>query len=879
MTRTLASLALLLLSAVPAFAQMPAMAYQDLHWRMIGPFRGGRTRAAVGIPGRPHVFFMGQVDGGIWRTDDSGRTWTPIFDGQPTQSIGDLAIARSNPDILYVASGEGLRRPDLSVGDGIYKSVDGGRTWTHLGLRDGQAIPAIRVDPRDPDRVFAAVLGHPYGPNEERGIFRSTDGGATWQKVLYRNANTGGCDLEIDPSNPDIVYAALWESRLGPWEDRNEFDGTSGGIFKSTDGGSTWTRLSTGLPADLVQANLAIAPSRPSRLFASISTTEPTEYGTSKGLGLFRSDDGGETWTKITADPRPTMKIGGGDLAVPVVDPKNPDLVYACSIVAQKSTDGGKTWRSWRGAPGGDDYQNMWISPEDADVILLVADQGAIITQNGGRTWSSWYNQPTAQLYHAIADGSYPYRVCGGQQESGSACIASRGNDGGITFGDWHPVGIIEYGYAAPDPLDTNLVYGAGRNVVSKYHRDTGQVQDVTPIPVRGQAYRTDRTEPIAFSPVDPHTLYYAANMVFSTTDGGATWQTISQDLTRPASGVPASVGGMAGRHPEIGSQRGAIYALAPSFRNIQTLWAGTDDGFVWITRDGGSTWRNITPEALTPWSKVTQIAASRFDDDTAYVSVSRMRIDDMHPLIFRTTDGGRTWHSIAQGIPADEPVNTVREDPIRQGLLYAGTEKSVQVSFDAGDHWQALQLNLPHSSMRDLWVKDNDLIVATHGRSFWILDDVAPLRELTAAVVQADAHLFTPAPAVRVRRSTYTDTPYPPDEPMGENAPDGAPVDYYLREDAKGPITIEILDGAGTLVRRYSSTDQADLSEAQIETQLIPSLLAAAASRPGHERRHAPHRVEPALRLAALRGARVPDLGGAARHPAVSRRPAGPAG
>jgi photosystem II stability/assembly factor-like uncharacterized protein len=811
-----------LVPAATATAQIPASTYQDLHWRMIGPFRGGRTRAAAGVPGRPNVFYVGQVDGGIWKTDDSGRTWTPIFDGQGSQSIGDLAIAPSNPDIIYVASGEGLRRPDLSVGDGIYKSTDAGRTWTHLGLRDGQAIPSIRVDPRNPNRVFAAVLGHPYGPNEERGIFRSTDGGETWQKMLYSNENTGGSDLEIDPSNPDIIYAGMWESRLGPWEDDNEYDGTGGGVFKSTDGGTTWHKLTKGLPDDLVQVDLALAPSRPSRIFASIATTEKSEYGTSKGTGLFRSEDGGESWERITTDPRPTMRIGGGDLAVPVVDPTDPDVVYACSIVAHKSTDGGRTWRSWRGAPGGDDYQNMWVNPDNPDVILLVADQGAIVTENGGRTWSSWYNQPTAQMYHAIADNSFPYRVCGGQQESGSACISSRGNDGEITFREWHPVGIIEYGYAAPDPLDTNIVYGAGRSQVSKFRWDTGQVQDVTPIPVRTGEYRTERTEPIAFSPVDPHMMYYAANVLFRTADAGATWQIVSPDLSRPGGGVPASLGRAADKDAAAARMRGAIYSLALSFSKPGTIWAGTDDGLVWITRNGGADWSNITPPALTPWSKVTQIAASRFDDDTAYVSVSRMRIDDLHPVILRTGDGGRTWESITKGIPDDEPVNTVREDPVRKGLLYAGTEKGVWVSFDAGDNWQPLQLNLPHTSMRDLWVKDNDLIVATHGRSFWVLDDVTPLRQVTAEAAALSVHLFEPAGAYRVRRSAYSDTPYPPDEPMASNPPDGAVIDYYLGTPAKA-VSLEILDDTGALVRRYTSGDTPELTEDQIAAQLIP--------------------------------------------------------
>ena len=802
----------------------PENLYQDMHWRLIGPFRGGRTRAVAGVPSQPNVFYVGAVDGGVWKSDDYGRTWRPIFDHESTQSIGAIAIAPSDPKTIYVASGEGLQRPDLSVGNGIYKSTDGGKTWTHLGLRDGQQIPALAIDPENPNRIFAAVLGHPYGPNAERGIFRSTDGGATWQKVLYKDENTGGSDVEIDPSNPEIVYACLWQSRLGPAEDNNAFAGTEGGLFKSTDGGSTWRKLTKGLPGNLQQINVAIAPSHPERIYAAVSSEppNPADYATGNGVGFYRSDDAGETWTQITDDPRPSMKIGGGDLAVPRVDPQNPNVVYSTSIVMVRSTDGGKTWTSLRGAPGGDDYQNIWINPENPQIILLVADQGAIVTVNGGQTWSSWYNQPTAQLYHAITDHSFPYKVCGAQQESGSVCIDSRGNDGEITFRNWHPVGVIEYGYVAPDPLDTNIVYGAGRSEVSKFHWNTGQTENVTPIPIR-DGYRVDRTEPLVFSPVDPHLLFYTANVVFKTKDGGRNWQTISPDLTRADPGVPPSVDDQAKLNSKGAKQRGAIYALAPSFKNVNTLWAGTDDGQVWMTRDGGKNWKNITPPELTAWSKVTQISASHFDDDTAYVSVSRFRIDDLRPYIYRTRDGGRTWQKIVAGLPDDAAVNTVREDPVRRGLLFAGTETAVWVSFDDGDHWQSLQLNLPHTSMRDLWIHDNDLIVGTHGRSFWILDDISPLRQMSAEVVGSQAHLFQPAVAYRIRRDTNTDTPLPPDEPAGQNPPDAAMIDYILAKPATGPVTLEVLDSQGKLVRRYSSEDRPEQTTEQLDEQLIP--------------------------------------------------------
>jgi photosystem II stability/assembly factor-like uncharacterized protein len=800
------------LCAALSLAQIPENIYQDLHWRMVGPFRGGRTRAAAGVPSHPNLFYVAQVNGGVWKTDDYGRTWNPIFDSQPTQSVGAIAVAPSDPNIIYVGSGEGLHRPDLSVGNGIYKSTDAGKTWTHLGLRDGEQIPALAVDPRDPNRVFAAVLGHPYGPSDERGIYRSTDGGLNWQRVISKDQNTGGSDVEIDPSNPDVVYASMWEARQGPWEDNNVFNGNGGGLFKSTDGGATWRRLSNGLPSDLSQSYVAIAPSEPRRLYATLSTA-------SGKLGVYRSDDAGDNWAQITNDPRPAGRIGGGDLSVPRVDPKNPDVLYVASTVTMKSIDGGKTWSSFRGAPGGDDYQNLWINPNNGSIILLVSDQGAIVTVNGGQTWSSWYNQPTAQLYHAIADNSFPYRVCAGQQESGSVCISTRGNDGAITFRDWHPVGVIEYGYVAPDPLNPDLVYGSGRTEVTRYHWSTGQVQNITPIPLRNPAYRANRTEPLMFSPVDPHIMYYATNVLFKTSDAGNTWDIISKDLTRESPGTPASVGSLINQGAV--KQRGVIYALAPSYKNINTLWAGTDDGLIWITRDGGKSWSDITPKDVTPWSKVTQISASRYDEQTAYASVSRFRINDLHPYIYRTRDGGKTWQSITNGLPDFGPVDTVREDPVRKGLLFAGTENSVWVSFDDGDHWQSLQLNLPHTSMRDLWIHENDLIVATHGRGFWILDDIAPLREVSSTLANA-VHLFAPAPAYRIQRDTNTDTPLPPDEPAAANPPDGAILDYFLPSAANN-VTLEILDAQGHLVRQFSSNDKPDVSDEELQKQLIP--------------------------------------------------------
>ena len=787
-----------LIAAVPAFAQsFDSKLFTEMRWREIGPYRGGRTRALSGVPSQPNVFYIGAVNGGVWKTTDYGRTWNPIFDHEPTGSIGAIAVAPSDPNIVYVGSGEGLQRPDLSTGDGIYKSTDAGKTWTHLGLRDGQQIPKIAVDPRDPNRLFVAVLGHPYGPNAQRGIFRSTDGGRTFEKVLYKDENTGGNDVELDPANPETVYACMWEARQGPWENA-EWSGTSGGIFKSADGGKSWQPLKQGLPAEgVVQANLAIAPSDPKRIYAAVASEH--------NLGIYRSDDAGASWTQITKDPRPAARIGGGDAPVPAVDPKNPDIVYSASVVTWKSTDGGKTWTGIRGAPGGDDYQSIWINPRNPDVMLIVSDQGAIVTVNGGQTWSSWYNQPTAQMYHASTDNAFPYRVCSGQQESGSACVKSRGNDGEITFRDWHPVGAEEYGYAVPDPLNPDLVYGGK---VTRYNRLTGQTTNVGPKPLRSGDYRALRTAPLAFSPIDPHVLYFGANTVWKTRDGGNNWQQISPDLTRKTWQIPASVGKYSDSESAKPEQRGVVYALAPSPIDVNRIWAGTDDGLIHLTTDGGAHWADVTPTELTAWQKVSIIDAGHFDKDTAYAAINTFRLDDLRPHIYRTHDGGKTWSEIVSGIPDGAAVNVVREDPKRRGLLYAGSEREVYVSFDDGEHWQSLRINMPATSVRDLVVKGDDLIAATHGRGFWILDDVTPLRQLNTTVTDSAAYLFKPETAMRVRWDTNTDTPIPPDEPAGKNPPDGAIINYYLGSASSGTITLQIMDSTGKVVRQYASTD-----------------------------------------------------------------------
>ena len=770
--------------------------FKSLRWRSIGPFRGGRGRAVAGVPSQPNIFYMAQVNGGVWKTTDYGRTWVPIFDDQPTGSVGCIAVAPSDPDIIYVGSGEGLQRPDLSVGDGIYRSNDAGQTWTHLGLRDGQQIPQIAVDPRDPNRILVAVAGHPYGPNEERGIFRSTDGGKTFGRVLYKDENTGGADVLIDPANPEVAYAALWEARQGPWEN-GAWNGTGGGIFKSTDNGKTWQQLKGGLPEGIIQANLAIAPSAPHRLIASVAVPG--------AVNIYRSDDAGESWAVITKDPRPAGRIGGGDLSVPRFNPKDPDVVIVASTVSWKSTDGGKTWAAFRGAPGGDDYQNVWINPNNPDIIIMASDQGTVITTNGGKSWSSWYNQPTAQLYHVSADNAFPYRLCGGQQESGSACVASRGNDGAITFRDWHPVGAEEYGYVAADPLDPDIIYGGK---LSRYDRRTGQRQNIMPKPFRSADFRVVRTQPVLFSPVDPHVLFFATNTLWKTKDAGRNWDQISPDLTRKTFEVPETIGKYRSQPTAAATQRGVIYAVAPSPLDINLIWAGTDDGLIHRTTDGGAHWIDVTPAQLKPWQKISILEAGHFDKNIAYAAVNTLRLDDLRPHIFRTHDAGASWTEVTNGIPDNENTDVVREDAERRGLLFAGTERAVHVSFDDGDHWQSLRLNMGASSIRDLIIKDDDLCVATHGRGFWILDNITPLRQMQASIKSAPALLFRPQTAWRVRWNTNTDTPLPPDEATGENPPDGAMIDYYIGASTSSPVTLEIKDEAGQLVRRYSSAD-----------------------------------------------------------------------
>ncbi len=818
------------LAASPSvgLGQTPEL-WSDLHWRSIGPTRAGRTRALDGVPSQPNVFYIGFDNGGLWRSTDYGSTWVPLFDDQPTGSIGAIAVAPSDPDIIYVGTGGGIIRPDLSTGDGMYKSTDAGATWTHLGLRDSQMIADVVVDPTDPNRLFVAVLGHPYGPSEERGVFRSLDGGRNFEKVLYSDAYTSANDLVMDPSDPDLLYATMWQQQQG-FQEGAAFGGAGPGtgIFKSTDGGTTWRPLTQGLP-NVIQANLALAPSEPDLLYAvaaGVPRGQPVT-STTGVVGLYKSTDAGEHWVAVDVpegpmgaatahvDTRPLARIGGGDLPTMTVDPQDANVVYSATVVMWRSDDGGVHWSAVRGAYGGDDYQKIWINPNDPGIILAVSDQGAVVSANRGESWSNWYTQPTAAMYHVTADNDFPYRLCAGQQDSGSACVKSRSDDGMITFHDWHPVQIQEYGIAAPDPRDPDMVYGSARTDVSLYNRRTGQASNVGPdMGPRGDPYNRDvRTMPILWSPVDPDLLFYTSNVVWKTRDRGHTWTRISPDLARQTWAVPPS----AGKYAEGVTPRalGTITALSASPLDVDVLWAGTDDGNIQTTADGGATWTNVTPPAIEPWTRIFNIEAGHFDRGTAYAAANTMRLDDMNPHFWRTHDGGRTWTEINTGIAPGAVANSIREDPRREGLLYAATETQVWVSFDDGDHWQSLRLDMPAVSVRDIKLKDDetclcsDLVAGTHGRGFWILDNVTPLRQAReAAAAATSAFLFEPATAVRVRFGMNDPTEWTPELPHGENPMPGGIIDYWLSTDARGPLTLDILDARGTVIRSYSSDD-----------------------------------------------------------------------
>jgi len=763
--------------------------------------------AVAGVPGDSTTFYFGAVNGGIWKTTDAGTVWTPIFDKEPVGSIGTIAVAPSDPKTVYAGTGESDIRSDLSSGDGVYKSIDAGATWTHVGLEDTRQISRIVVDPQNANVVYVGALGHAYGPNEQRGVYKSVDGGDHWTKVLDQGPEAGVSDLAICSGKPQLLFAGTWHTHRPPWSVYAPIDGPRGGLYRSQDAGKTWSRLSSnGLPeGDWGRIGVDVAPDG-KRVYALIQA---------KKAGLYRSDDGGDTWVFENADPRLTSRAWYFNSIT--IDPHNPDVIYIPNVALYRSEDGGKTISVLRGAPGGDDYHQLWVDPKNAASMVLGTDQGTTVSLDHGQTWSTWYNQPTAQLYHVITDNQFPYVVYGAQQDSGSAAVPSRTDHGQITPRDWFPAGDSESGYMVPDPTDPNIVYLSGTyGTVARYNRRTGLSQDVSPWPVPTFAsaidqrkYRAPWTPVLVLSPTDSGTLFLGTQYVMKTADGGLHWETISPDLT--GSKQQSENKTQAAPTIDDAKQRGygVVFTIAPSPLNRDLIWAGSDTGLIHLTRDGGKAWKEVTPPGLTSWSKISLIEASHFDPAVAYAAVDRSRLDDQTPYIYRTRDYGATWQLITDGISAPAFLRAVREDPQSKGLLFAGTELGVYVSFDDGDHWQSLQLNLPVTSARDLAIHGDDLVVATHGRSFWILDNITPLRETVEAQKADAAWLYRPAAAFRVDNDSFSGTPLPPEEPTAENPPDGAMIDYFLKSPASA-IKLEIFDAQKKLVRKFSSDDPA---------------------------------------------------------------------
>ena len=795
----------LLVFATPLSAQsIDPKIYEAMKWRLIGPFRGGRVLAVTGIPSQPNSYYFGAVSGGVWKTTDGGMTWDPVFDKQSVSSVGAIAAADSDPNVLYVGTGEACIRGNISYGDGVYKTVDGGKTWTNVGLKDSRHIGALIVHPKNPDVVFVAALGHAYGPNEERGIFRTRDGGKTWEKVLYVNDRTGGIDVVFDPQNPHVVFAAMWEGYRTPWSLNS--GGDKSGLYRSADDGSTWKLIKgNGMPdGPLGRIGVSVAGGDSNVVYALIEAN--------KG-GLYRSNDGGEHWELINEDHR--FRQRAWYFTHVWADTKNPNTLYIANTGLYRSIDGGKTFDRIP-APHGD-HHGLWIDPDNPSRMINGNDGGATISVDGGKSWSTQMNQPTAQFYHVTADNDFPFRIYGAQQDNSTVGILTRSDRGFIDRADWDPVGGGESGYIAVDPRDSNIVYaGSYFGFITRFDRRTGQNQNVQQWPddpdghnASALKYRYTWTMPIVFSPQDSGTLYNAAQYVFRSHDGGHSWETISPDLTRNDKSKQQDSGGPITRDQASIEFYDVVFTVAESPKQKGVIWAGTDDGLIQLTRDDGKTWSNVTPKGIAEWSLISLIEASPWDAGTAYAAVDTHKLDNFKPYIFKTTDFGKTWTQITAGIPDGAYVHAVREDPGHKGLLFAGTETGIYVSFDEGAHWQSLQLNLPNSPVHDMVIHGQSLAVATHGRAFWILDDISALRQADSSIAASDAHLFAPSPTIRSRMGHMNRRRYA----IGENPPDGTTLYYYLKEQPKDPIKLEILDSSGKTIRSYTSEEKKEES------------------------------------------------------------------
>jgi len=792
-------------SAKPSASATPVPAgtideklFNGMQWRQIGPFRGGRALAIEGIPGEPDTYYFGAVAGGVWKTIDGGGNWAPLFDKEAISSIGAIAVAPSDHNVVYAGTGEAAIRGNTTYGIGVYKSTDAGKTWKNVGLKDSRQIGALIVDPRNADVVLVAALGHAFGPNQERGIFRTTDGGKTWTKVLSKDENTGGIDVIFDPHNPNIVFASLWQARRQPWFFSS--GGAGSGLYRSEDNGVTWKHLEgNGLPDGILgKIGIAVSGADSNRVYAIIEAKEG---------GLYRSDDAGQHWSRVNEDGR--FRQRAWYFSKVYADPKSADTVYLLNTGAFRSVDGGKTFNLLPARHG--DHHGLWIDPQNPNRIGNVSDGGASISTDGGKTWTTLNNQPTAQFYHVAVDNAFPYHIYGAQQDNSNIGIASRSDSGVIGREDWFVAGDGECGFVVPDPRDWHIIYSNSEGYAVRYDKNKEDVQDISPVPLDNSghgavdlAHRFQWVSPLMLSPHDPDTLYTAGECVFKSADHGQSWTQISGDLTRNDKSKQQPSGGPLTNDITSVEYYDTVFALAESPLKKGTLWAGTDDGLVQVTTDDGQHWSNVTPK-MPEWSTVDLIDASPHDGSTAYVAVDRHKLDDFKPYIFKTTDLGKTWSAIVNGIPEGAYVHAVREDPKKRGLLYAGTELGMFVSFDDGTHWQPLQLNLPVSPIHDLVVKDDDLVAATHGRSFWVLDDVTPLRQVTTQSAQADTILYQPETALRLHYPEEIDKR----QPVGDNPPSGAIIDYYFKTAPKDEVTIDILDASGKLVRHLSSKEK----------------------------------------------------------------------